>query len=223
MSNELAAALRANGQPEEALQQFERVYEIFKKSFGPNHPKVAAALDGWARTLRALRRFEEAREKNDEARVHLQESLRITEAILGPEHLNVMVMLTALGDLALDQNKHEDAGAYCQRVVAAVEKRLGPSHTYLSYGLECVARGQLGIKRPKQAVETLVERALSITTNPHNHNRIQYFLAGAMWEAKGDRKRAQRLAEEARRGCEEENSPSLAEAEYWLRKHGANN
>jgi len=77
--NNLAALLQATNRLEEAEPLMRRAVEIFEKSFGKEHPKVAKGLNNLAVLLRATNRLEETEQL-------MRRALPIDEKSYGPEH-----------------------------------------------------------------------------------------------------------------------------------------
>src|SRR5438445_9265383 len=90
--NQEAATLYSSGKLVEAIPLVQRALAIQEKALGPEHPDVAASLDGLAGLDRAQGNYREAE------RLYRRE-LAIREKALGPEHPAVARSLNDLAEL----------------------------------------------------------------------------------------------------------------------------
>jgi tetratricopeptide (TPR) repeat protein len=144
--------------------------------------------------------------------------------LLGPDHADVGDSLNALGELAFAENDYTRALSLCREGLAIREANLGAVHPMVAYDLDCVAKSQLALGRPKAAI-ALLERALTLRGggrgNPLEIADTRFWLAQALWDAGRDRARAVDLAQRSRdayAGAGEGKANKLAEVDAWLAK-----
>ena len=104
MLNNLAGLCQAQGRNDVAEILHKRALVIYEKAFGPDHPNVAASLDGLARLCRAQGRY-------DAAEPLCKRALAIREKALGPDHPDVATSLNDLAGLyVVASDKSEPSG-----------------------------------------------------------------------------------------------------------------
>jgi tetratricopeptide (TPR) repeat protein len=87
---------------------------------GPRHPRLALALRDLGRVLHQ-------RGQHDEADATLQRALAMQEQLLGPDHDDVSVMLTFMGESAcITQGNYRRAKGLLKRAVAIAEVHVVP-------------------------------------------------------------------------------------------------
>ncbi len=94
----------------EAEPLLRRALEIDEKSYGPDHPKVALALNNLAQQLIALDRFADAV-------AFSRSALAIEEKSYGPDHPNVGRDLNNLADLLQKTNRLDEAEPLLRRAL----------------------------------------------------------------------------------------------------------
>jgi tetratricopeptide (TPR) repeat protein len=105
----------------------ERVIEIFKKSYGKEHPNVAIALNNLAGLLQATDRL-------DEAEPMYRRAIEIGEASYGPDHPDVAIDLNNLAGLFKATNRLDEAEPLMRRVIEILlefTRRTGHQHPHL--------------------------------------------------------------------------------------------
>lgn len=135
----------------EALQK--RALEIQEKSFGPEHPAVAASLNDLA-----LIYLSEGR--SDEAEVLFVRALTIREKIFGLEHPATATFLNNLAEVLRRARKYDDAQRLFQQALDIREKT-GSEHPDMSFSLAGMASVYGNQGKYKQAAPLLL-RALAI-------------------------------------------------------------
>lgn len=76
----------------------------------------------------ALAAILEARGRNREAREALRDALATLEAVLGPDHYEVGLTLSELGDLHMSARRFRDADIALTRATTIFERILGTAH-----------------------------------------------------------------------------------------------
>ena len=140
--------------PELAIGYHWRAWEIRKIMFGPNHPLVAASLDGLGRAYLLL-------EDDARAREYFEQSLAVIEAAFGPDHPDVTAPLGKLAAIAGRAGRTDEALRLHRRAIAVTEKAFGPEHVSLGLPLFYMAKIESGRGNPAAALP-LLERALAI-------------------------------------------------------------
>ncbi len=130
---------------------------INEKSYGPEHPNVAAALNSLAQLLQATNR-------PGEAEPLFRRALAINEKSLRPEHPDVATALNNLAQLLQATNRPGDAEPLMRRALAIDEKSCGPEHPKVATDLNNLAALLQATNRLEEA-ESLLRRALAILEN----------------------------------------------------------
>lgn len=140
---------------EQALQAYDRVLKIRRKTLGPDHPDVAAALNDIAEIYRQTGRFAEAEKL-------YKRSLEIDESHFGPDHPEVAATLNNLGLLYEIQGRYGEAEPLDRRALTIREAAFGPSSLPVAGSLNNLASLYEKEGRYGQA-EDLLRRALDIS------------------------------------------------------------
>lgn len=125
----LAGALRKQGELEEALELNGRATEIKEATLGPRHPSVASSLNHRALLLQDAQMYEEAEAIS-------RRSVELLEEIHGPEHLDVAMGLNNLALILDSQRDFEGAQAVQLRAIRIKEKVLGPESADVAVGYD---------------------------------------------------------------------------------------
>jgi CHAT domain-containing protein/Tfp pilus assembly protein PilF len=104
-----------------ALRLVERALEIRERVLGPDHPEVAAAING----LGVLYRQKGEYPKSEQL---TRQALEMREKALGPDHPLVADSLNNLAILHSELGDYAKAEALFRRALAVREKALGPEH-----------------------------------------------------------------------------------------------
>jgi tetratricopeptide (TPR) repeat protein len=152
--NNLALALKAQGDLTAARQLYERAVVIDEKVLGPDHPDTAADLLNLGVLLN---------EQGDlgGAQLLIERALQINATVLGPDHLQTARSLNSFARLLRDQGRDEEARPLFERALAIREAALGAGHPETATTLNDLAallhdKGELAQARP------YYERALVI-------------------------------------------------------------
>ena len=152
--NERAIKLGNAGRYSEAEPLYKQSLAIREKVLGPNHPDVAATLNGLAELYRALGRYTDAEPL-------YKRSLAIREKSLGPDRSEVAESLNNLGLLYDAQARYADAEPLFKRSLVVKEKVFGPDHSDVATLLNNLATHYEAQSRYADA-EPLFKRAMAI-------------------------------------------------------------
>ncbi|HZH95238.1 MAG TPA: tetratricopeptide repeat protein, partial [Flavisolibacter sp.] len=119
--NNVALLFYTKAQYKMAEPLMRRVTEIYKQSFGEDHPKVALALNNLAPLLQATNRLEEAESL-------MRKALKIDEQSFGENHPNVARDVNNLAQLLKNTNRLEEAAPLMRRALFIVVTTLGFDH-----------------------------------------------------------------------------------------------
>jgi tetratricopeptide (TPR) repeat protein len=142
-----------------ALQ--EQALALQEAELGPDHPQVAATLQGLATNLNNLAAYPEALAAN-------ARSLAIRESVLGPQHSDVARSLTNQGLILRRMGDYPGALAIHERAAAICERALGPDHPDLAVILTNVANMHLLLgsfdasRGPQERALAIREQALGL-------------------------------------------------------------
>ncbi len=121
-------ALYESGRYDEAIPFLTRAVKLSVQEFGPDHPKVAFAVNKLARLYTKLGRYIEAEPL-------LNRALAIEENALGLDDLFVAATLNNLAELYQAQGRYAVAEPLFKRALAVFEKALGPDHDIVATAL----------------------------------------------------------------------------------------
>jgi len=97
----------------------------------------------------------------DEALTHVERALAISEAVWGPDHLEVAHVLNSLAHVLSDQGKLDEALSRHQRALAIREQTLGSHHPDVAVSLNNIGILLARLGRHQEALEHL-QRSLAI-------------------------------------------------------------
>ena len=117
--NNLANALRAQGQFAEAEQEHRAVLALRKRVLGQQHPDVLASRNNLAAALHAQGKYAEAEHEH-------RAVLAVRERVLGPEHPETLKSRNNLAAAQYAQGKYGEAEQEHRAVLAIRERMLGP-------------------------------------------------------------------------------------------------
>jgi len=138
----------------EAEPLLDRAIKIREKSYGKDHPEVAASLSNLAQLLQATNRLKEAEPL-------MERALKIVEKSYGMDHPRVALDLNNLALLLKATNRLKEAEPLMERALKIREKSYGKDHPEVAASLSNLANLLLATNRLKEA-EPLMERALKI-------------------------------------------------------------
>jgi eukaryotic-like serine/threonine-protein kinase len=90
--------------------------------------RATGADDALATYFNSVGVVAESQGKYDEARVHHEQSLALSEKALGPDHPSVAHSLICLGRVEHEQGKYDEARVHYERALTIWENALGPDH-----------------------------------------------------------------------------------------------
>jgi tetratricopeptide (TPR) repeat protein len=154
-----------------------------------------------------------------EAEAFYQQSLRIREQALGPDHPDVAYPLHNLALLYYEQGKYAEAEPLYQRALRIWEQALGPDHSQVANSLTNL--GILYYEQGKYAeAESLYQRALRIReqTLGSDHPDVAYTLTslGILYAEQGKYDEAESLYQRALRIREQTLGPDHPQVAYPL-------
>ena len=214
--NDHGAVYLAEGQKETALAALGQALSLKQKALGAEHPDVGVSEGNVAIVLANLNRYEEAK-------LHIDRALAIMQKGLGGRHPELAVHLGNDGEILNALGRFSDARRSFEMARAIWERELGPENRSLPDALTGIGVSFLLEGNPQRAVGVL-EHAFKIRTaleaNPSKKGETEFALAQALWDADRDRKRALRLAIEARQHFAKSEGPEKAsKADAWIRLH----
>jgi len=154
LMNETALYLNTRCQFQEAEPLYRRALAIDERSYGPDHPDVASALNNLAGLLYATNRLAEAEPL-------YRRALAISERSYGPDHPTVAIRLNNLAELLRATNRLAEAEPLYRRALAIDERSYGPDHPTVAIRLNNLAELLRATNRLAEA-EPLYRRALAI-------------------------------------------------------------
>jgi tetratricopeptide (TPR) repeat protein len=131
-----------------------RALALDEKTFDPDHPNVALALNNLAMLLQTTNRM-------GEAEPLMRRALAIDEKNLGPDHPSVAIRLNNLATLLQDTNRLVEAEPLMRRALAIGEKSFEPDLPTAAIRLNNLAQLLRATNRLAEA-EPLLRRALAI-------------------------------------------------------------
>jgi tetratricopeptide (TPR) repeat protein len=151
---------------------------IDERSYGPDHPHVATALNNLAGLLKATNRL-------DEAEPLFRQALAIWEKSLGSEHPNVAFVLNNLALLFRATNRLDEAEPLYRRASAIWEKSFGRDHPQVATALNNLAELLRAANRLGEA-EPLYRRGIQILIEfqrraGHEHPNFRVFRANYIY------------------------------------------
>ncbi len=173
-----------------AEQLYQQALTIYRKSFGIDHPDVAACLTD-------LALIHETRGDYAKAEPLFQQAQTILERTMGPEYSNATIVLNYLGSLYKRTGEYAKAESLYQHALTVIEKKLGPEDPAVAQALSDLADYYRDRDDVKQA-EPLYQRALIIwekTLGPEHPNLTSALdgLAAIYRRSKGDYAKAEQL------------------------------
>lgn len=158
-TNELAYLYRHAGRYQEAEASLRHACIQAEKTFGPDHPETAVALNNIAVFLQAVNRL-------DEAELLLRRALRIDESHYGLEHSIVARDLNNVAAILGDSNRLEEAELLIRRALLINEAIYGASHPTVARSLSNLAQLLQASNRLEEA-ELLMRQVLHIDINKY--------------------------------------------------------
>lgn len=190
----LGTILMARGEPEAARTHFEEALAGLEREYGPDHPRITAALTNLAAVYRETgepRRAQQAHER----------ALALLRRALPPDHPEVATSMTNLAGATMDLGELERASSLVVEAIAMLERSLGAEHPDVAWANHLLAeiRTRQGDHAGAAAAWTRVASIGQATLEPSDPELCSAWLelAGAH-ERAGAAELAREAAERAR-------------------------
>jgi tetratricopeptide (TPR) repeat protein len=187
------AALYHAGQLEGALAESARALALKREMYGDESQDVGRSLNNVAAALNDLGRHEEAHAAQEKA-------LATFERTLGPEHPLVALASENLGEMLNALGRHAEARAAFARALA-IWGQGGAGDFYQAFAVLGLGQSYLAEGRPADArpyLERAVQMREAADSDPGRLGEAHFALARALEPDPRARRRARRLAEQAR-------------------------
>ena len=201
---------------EVSLTHFRRAFEAERRLRGPHHPHLAVSLNRMAMALEALGDLEGATFAASHAALLIERAGDRFEAAL--QYAN-------LGVLAQNSNRWAEAMVYSRHAIDLYQTAGRTPDSRMSFPLRLMGLSLIQLGRPNLAIAPLERALLLHGTSRYDRNEIpktRLALARALWESRGDRTRARRLALEAKAellGSDRGETVEFQEVTEWLSSH----
>jgi eukaryotic-like serine/threonine-protein kinase len=216
--NNMGCAYFAHGQMDAGLDALKQGMALKERLLGREQLDLALSEGNVSYVLNEMGRHEEGLS-------HADQSIAITVKKLGPEHPLLAIWLSNKGEILNALGRYGESAQVFNRARTILERELGPDAHGLAGTLTGLGISYLGQSRPTEAIAVL-DRVLRIDgdnpEDPKVHAEALFTLARALWETRGDAKRARHLAQEARgvfgRVADQEKASAV---DNWLTGHPA--
>jgi len=213
------AGIADHDDPSAALELSRRSLALKERVLGPDHPDVARSLNSITEAERRLGRYEDALTASRRAEA-------ITARAYGPSATELALILSNQGELLVALGRPREAASKLEDAIARWPRPDTGESPTLSYPLTGLGQARLALGQAERAMAPL-EHALRLREgapgNAANLAETRFALARALWDAAGDRRRARRLAEEARDGYahapDAEARSEHQRVDAWLSSH----
>jgi hypothetical protein len=142
--------------------------------------------------------------------------------VLGPRHVRVMVAIAARADVLMLQSRWREAAALYESVLPVLEAAPGTRFDVADFTCK-LSRAYVELHRPARALDRLERQARTLDAlSPDLRVAVEFALARALWDSRGDRKRAHELAVRASgeiRAIADAPREDVVEIERWLASH----
>jgi len=128
----LSRVYRSQSKYEEMKPLYQRILDIQKNNFGPDHPETAKTMSNLAGLYRAIGRVDDAED------LYLR-ALVLQEKVHGPDHLEVAQNLSQLASIYSSQGRNQEAESILSRLIFSKERMFGPDHKELATDLNNLA------------------------------------------------------------------------------------
>jgi tetratricopeptide (TPR) repeat protein/tRNA A-37 threonylcarbamoyl transferase component Bud32 len=187
LSNATAAAVHV-GDVEAAERYGSKARTEMIEVFGPDHPNVAAPLDGLG--MAALVRGDLTTSAQ-----HFARAVALLEP-LGKQHPNHAMVSVHLGQVRVSQGRFDEGAAVLDAARGVLHAALPAEHPAVLAADAAWAEAELERGHPEVA-RPLLERVTERITEPNDAARFAFALARALARTGGDRSRALALARDA--------------------------
>jgi tetratricopeptide (TPR) repeat protein len=209
--------LQAQGKLDDAIVSATKAAELAARQFGAGHPNHAVMIGALGFIYNASGRWKEA------AGV-FERGLAMVEAFHHVPHEDVVIFNNSLGFSLMNAGEHDRAVAAHHRALDVVHAlKLEPGAQLHADTLTRIGAAENARGRAKDALPVLVE-AMAMRTKagaaPFLTSWTKFELAKAIWDTRGDRARAKRLAREAHdEAAQAGNEKKRKDIDSWLAKH----
>ena len=192
---------------------------IWEEQLGQHHPKVAVALNNLGSAMVAL-------DRRVEAKALFERALAIYRSALGPSHPKVAIASLNLADMLVADERFDLALPLLAEAEKILADTYGDEHPYVAVALTGQGRCLIALARAGEA-RPLLERAVVMRgRGPDSDPGLaiaRFALAQALWDGKGDRRRAVSLARQAGKVFAEHEDGKVERAlvDKWLAAHSA--
>jgi tetratricopeptide (TPR) repeat protein len=199
---------------EDALVAYERAYDLALAQYGAYHEAVANAMF-------ALGRVEARLDDLEESNRWYEQAIALYAALGASDSVAAIFALGNLGQNYGDQGQYPEAMATTEQSIAAMVRKVGPTHRYLVRMRRGLAEIYLDAGEIEKAV-TEGEHALRIAEatfgDEHDETASTRRRLGQILLAAGERARAIELLERALQGHSAPATPPVHKAisQYWL-------
>jgi tetratricopeptide (TPR) repeat protein len=187
------AALYHAGRLDEALAESSRALALKRELYGDENQDVGRSLNNVAAALNDLGRHQEARAAQERV-------LATFERTLGPAHPLVALASGNLGEMLNGLGRHAEARAAFVRALQ-IWSQAGASDFYQAFSVVGLGESYLAEARPAEArpyLEKAVRMREAADSDPGRLGEAHFALARALRADPAQRRRALRLAEQAR-------------------------
>jgi hypothetical protein len=155
-----------------------------------------------------------------EASAQLRRAEAITVDVYGSEHVYVSFIVAARADVLMMQSRWREAAALYERALPVFERSEGTQEVLASgRANRCLA--YIELHQPRRALAELEHLAL-VSAPPEVRPIIEFALARALWDTRGDHQRAHALAGHALAGLQaiaDARREDVSQIERWLTNH----
>jgi tetratricopeptide (TPR) repeat protein len=197
---------------------YRRALAIRERALGPESHDVADVVSNMAEMFLERRAWADAV-------TYAERALAIREKLKGKSHPEVATSLTTLGRALCALGRCKDALEKHRRALAIMESTFGAEHPDVADALLAVGVDLLALHDAAAAVPIL-ERADALheklDVSERERAESGFALARALWDSRGDRARARKLVDAARKpfvAGGARTHESLADVDAWLRAH----
>ena len=187
--------LIGQGKYQEAIPIAERAVEVAKRTEGPDHPKIADALNYLGFIFQKIGNYAKAEPI-------YREALRIRQKVLGPEDPHTALSLNNLAVLYQDMGEYAKAEPIYQEALRIRQKVLGPEHLDTAGSLNDLAVLYQDMGEYAKA-EPLYQEALRICQKvlgpEHPGTALSLYNLGSLYQSMGGYTKAEPLYQEALR------------------------
>jgi len=206
----------SEGRRADALVEAQESVRLKEQILGEEHPDVAISLGNVAYELSRMNRLDEALRISERA-------LAIEEKMLGLDHPETGRQLENRAELLNLAGRFGEADGLGRRALVIWQREMGADAPEVATALTSIGRSSLGLGNAREASASL-ERAYAIRQHvdpePSRLAETAFLLAQAIWEKRGSRQEALKLAIEAKNQyASAPDTEGVAKVVRWLGTH----